>query len=63
MKYPMHDKLKAQAEPHQWCSEFYEYLTREGAVPEELAEMHLAGFFQIDLDALKKEVAAILATL
>lgn len=55
MDYPMHEKLKAQEEPHRWCGEFYEYLVSEGAVPEELAEMRLAGFFRIDLKAFEAE--------
>ena len=55
MDYPMHEKLRKVEAGHQWCSEFYEYLAQEGAVLEELAPMHLAGFFEIDRKAFAAE--------
>ncbi len=55
MHYPMHEKLTSQQLPHQWRSEFFKYLAREGAIPQELEEMHLMGFFRIDIAAFKAE--------
>jgi hypothetical protein len=55
----MHEKLRAKEEPHHWCSQFYEYLARAGAVSGELSDIYLAGFFEIDLAAFKVEEAEL----